>query len=101
MISAKSIQRAYDNLYIQLRNYIWPFSIIQTIADIEIASYTLFTNIDDLRKLLNKLKIETTSVYNKDKDYRSALDSFLNLISETDSIYLKLNQVKEVLYYED
>ena len=101
MISAKSIQHEYDKLYVQLRKYIWSFSIVQTIADIEIASYTLFTDIDDLRRLLNKLKMETLSVYNKDEEYRSALDSFLNLIAETGTIYLKLNQVKEVLSYED
>ena len=50
---------------------------------------------------MNKLKMETLSVYNKDEEYRSALDSFLNLIAETGTIYLKLNQVKEVLSYED
>lgn len=97
MISYKSIQRAYDNLYKVIREYIWGFPVVEALADLEIESYKTCPDIVRVRSKLNNLKLQVLDVIREDEELDKAFENFNTLISESDDVYAKLTQVKEVV----
>lgn len=96
MISSTDIQNAYINLYKKLREYIWPASVIEIIADLETAVYETFPNMDDIRKQFKLLKYELYDILRDDEEMRDVVDVFEDTISD-DIGYSRLEKVQEVL----
>lgn len=97
MTSCYEIQSAYVDLYKQLRNYIWGFQVVDAIADLEIACYQSCPNLADVIRCLNKLSSEIVEVTKEDEDLKKSIDNMRKLLESTDSTYIKLNKVREVI----
>lgn len=103
MLSSRELQSAYVKLYIQLRRYIWDFSIVEKIANLEISVYRTFPDVKEVYDNLEELRSYIHEVASEDEELESALSNFSELMdSEDNSLYAKLNQVREVIQsYED
>lgn len=90
MINSKDIQRAYNDLYIELRKYIWGFNIVEEIADLEVASYTAFPDREEIDKCLRKLKSSINNEIREDEDLEQSIKNFEELLKDDSQFYLKL-----------
>lgn len=97
MINSANIQSAYVNLYTQLRKYIWAFSTVEKLAELEVAAYKKFPDLSDISNKYNALYIDVKSVANKDEELSNALTEFSDIINSSDGIYATINQVREVI----
>lgn len=92
MISTYNLQPYYINLYKQLRKHVWPFDIIKQIADIEVCTYTAFSDLINLKNNLQRLK-SNVSYYVKDEELQKQFDLFIDEIGTDTQRYLKLIKV--------
>ena len=97
MISVMDIQSAYNNLYSEMRKYIWDFSTVSKLADLEISAYQTMPSVSDIKNNLNKLKQDTREVQSDDSELKKAFEDFENLLDSDDTPYKKLYQVDEVI----
>ena len=100
MIAAAMIQQAYIDLYKQIRNYIWDYDTVVKLAELEVAAYMAFPNIDKVRYALDQLKIELNSsyVYAEDEDLQKAVDDFNDTLDGADQVFYGLEVPQEVQY---
>lgn len=100
MIAAAMIQQAYIDLYRQIRNYIWDYDTVVKLAELEVASYMAFPDIDKVRYALDQLKIELNSsdVYAEDEDLQKAVDDFNDTLDGADQVFYGLEVPQEVQY---
>jgi len=82
---SSDVQRAYNELYKQLRNYTWPLDTVEKLADVEVACYDAFIDIDKLRMSLNKLKSSVSDIVKKDEDLKSAFEYIDEVIDKLES----------------
>lgn len=97
MISYAEIRNAYNKLYAEMRRYIWGFSIVVLLADIEIESYKTCPDVATIRNLLRNLSGAVLSVSNQDPDLKKAIDTFMELVRDEDTAYAKIHKVSEVV----
>ena len=97
MISSAEIQSAYVNLYRNIRNYIWDFKTVECLAELEIAVYTSFPDITDVRNKFNQLYIDIRSQFEEDEEFKKAAEEFKELIEKDETFYSKIDSVKEVI----
>lgn len=92
------LQQAYINLYKFLRQYIWDFSVVELIADLEVAAFTRFPDKDKLSILIKKLDSELRDLLKGEdnQDFQDAWDRF-KTVADDDEYYHKLYQVTEVI----
>ena len=100
MIAAAMIQQAYIDLYRQIRNYIWDYDTVVKLAELEVASYMAFPDIDKVRYALDQLKVELNSsdVYAEDEDLQNAVDNFSETLDGADQVFYGLEVPQEVQY---
>lgn len=92
MISAKQLQSSYNKLYACLRNYIWPYDIVNTIAELEISVYDTFPNTSEILIHFTRLNNFCKMYLNDDEELIKALSSFDDTLKQADSgIYAKLD----------
>lgn len=96
MISSRSIQQAYIDLYIQLRKFIWDIAVVDMIADIELNCYSAFPDIEMLKNQLAKLRSTIYTVYVYYEDLQKAFEDFDEILNNGNDVYVKLFQVEEV-----
>ena len=95
MISSSEIQSAYNDLYKEIRKYIWGFDAVNALADLEIASYTACADVYEIKKRLDLLHMYAKEVERDDEDLKSAFDAFYKLLDDQSDVYVKLLKVKE------
>lgn len=100
MIAAAMIQQAYIDLYKQIRNYIWDYDTVVKLAELEVAAYMAFPDIDKVRYALDQLKVELNSsdVYAEDEDLQKAVDDFSDTLDGADQVFYGLEVPQEVQY---
>lgn len=100
MIAAAMIQQAYIDLYRQIRNYIWDYDTVVKLAELEVAAYMAFPDIDKVRYALDQLKVELNSsdVYAEDEDLQKAVDDFSETLDGADQVFYGLEVPQEVQY---
>lgn len=96
MITTNDLQRCYIDLYKRLREYLWPFSTVELIADLEVATFCSFPDINDVSSKLNRLCIDIRDCAKEDNDMNDAIDSMRKLLSSGSEIYCKIKNVNEV-----
>ena len=94
MLSAKQIQNSYNDLYVQLREYIWPATIVANIADLEIACYKAFPDIPYIKYQFNRLKTDCLR-YVDDEELQEAFEDFDEMIDGSETLYAKLDKRRE------
>lgn len=99
MIAAAIIQSAYNDLYKQLRNYIWEYETVVKIANLEVASYMAFPDIDDIRRAYSELKSDVVSsdIWSDDKELQKSMDRFEEKLDGADQIFYGLSVPKEIV----
>lgn len=100
MISSLELQAKYNNLYEQIRKYIWRFDVVNSLADLEIEVYKSFPDINQVRKYFYALNYGVSDTARDDEDLKSALDSFKDMIESDDDIYTNILRVNEVIQDE-
>lgn len=102
MIWNVEIQNEYNNLYILLREYIWDFTVVCDIADLEISCYQTCPDIPKIREQLSKLKIAISNTLMDDEDLQEEFDTFNNLLDESeDTYYAEIPIVQTIIQDED
>lgn len=96
MVSYADVQNAYNKVYAEVRKYIWDFSVVAALADLEIAVYKTCQDIPDIRMKLQRFKSMIVDVLYEDEDLKKRLEYFENLIKDNE-VYVKLNMVNEVI----
>ena len=97
MISFADIQVAYNNLYKQVRKYLWDFQAVEALADLEIACYRTCQDLHEISSALNRFVTYTLEVRREDADLDKAINDLQSLIDSDTSTYAKLNRVNEVI----
>ena len=98
MIAAAILQSAYNDLYTKLRNYIWDYETVVKIADLEVATYMAFPDIDNIRRAFSKLSVDIkdSDIYSDDEKLQQALDDFEDKLEGADQLFYKLEVPQEV-----
>lgn len=98
MIAAAILQSAYNDLYTQLRNYIWDYETVVKIADLEVATYMAFPDIDNIKRAFSKLSVDIkdSDIYSDDEKLQQALDEFDEKLQGADQLFYKLEVPQEV-----
>lgn len=96
MITTNDLQRCYIDLYKRLREYLWPFSTVELIADLEVATFCSFPDLNDVSSKLNRLCIDIRDCSRDDKDMQDAIDAMRKLLSSESEVYCKIKDVNEV-----
>lgn len=97
MIGNKELQSKYNDMYIQLRNYIWDFDTVEALADVEIETYTTFPDMKRLRSKFNSIFTDVRDIYLEDEDLKKAVDTFKEFIESDDDSWARIKQVREVI----
>lgn len=97
MVNSKELQVAYNKLYKRVREYIWPFSAVETIASLEEATYRAMPNLQEVQMYLNRLRYDAGDILREDEDFKLALDGFQKLLDDGDTSFMKLTQTREVI----
>lgn len=101
MIQATEIQKLYVNLYKELREYLWPIRVVETITDLEVACYQQFPILTNIRLCFRRLKLEVYPDICNVKEYeelKKAFDKFEKFLddNEHDVVYSKIKVLEEV-----
>jgi len=96
MISYSDIQNAYNRVYAAMRKYIWDFSVVEALADLEIAAYKTFPNLSEVRSRFYRLRGMVSYLFPEDKEMKKRFDSLGDILEE-DVTFSKINQVNEVI----
>lgn len=96
MISMNDLETSYIHMYKDLRNYIWGFDTVETLADLEIATFSRFPDLEKVSNLFNKLYQDIREICAEDEDLNNSVEKFRTLIESDDSCYCTLTRVKEV-----
>lgn len=96
LVSFAELQNAYNKLYVEVRKYVWDFSVVAALADLEIAVYETCQDLPDIRTKFNRFKSLIMDVVYTDENLRKRLELFEELL-DAESTYVKLNQVNEVI----
>lgn len=101
MTDIQALQQSYNTLYSALRNYIWPMTTIEIIADLELEIYKAFPNLKTLDILCNKLFQSITDVISEDEELKAAYTELHRLVMSSSDTYVVMNKVNEVITDEN
>lgn len=91
MVTSKQIQNLYTKLYPCLREYIWPMDNVVDIAELEIAVFDRFPDLDNIKNRFRKIEYMCKPLINDDEDLKLKLDKFNNFLDNSNTIYAKLD----------
>lgn len=101
MLSSIKLQSAYIDLYTALRKYIWDFKTVEKLADLEVAVYQTFPDMQSVSTCFNALNADVQAAQLDDNDLDTAIQRFADTITTNDTIYVSLHQVNEVIQNEN
>lgn len=87
MICRNDIEKAYVALYALLRNYIWDYDFVESLAYMEDATFDRFPDMTNLRNLSNKVYNRCRETMNEDEELKKRFDSYKKLIEDNDCNY--------------
>lgn len=96
-ISSQNYRNIYEKLYDQIRNYLWPYKVLEVLADVETDVYNAFIDTDKLRIDFEKLKKAMKDVLIDDpllQKYVTKMTDLLNEPVET-TVFLGIPRVNE------
>lgn len=105
IISAQDLRNAYEKFYTKFREYLWPFGLLENLANAEVEIYTAFPDKTIIELNLSKLRsaIADASKDYKDEELQSEFDALVDLVEEldTETTYHIIQKVEEVNPDED
>ena len=106
MVSATKFQNAYKDLYEQLYKFLWDFKTVELIANLEIAVFQVFPEMQAIEKAYAELlrDVKRSNAWDEE-EFQLAFDAFDESLHEetvSDSdIYSELISFDEVIDDED
>lgn len=97
MLNSIILQNKYQTIYSAISNYLWPIDVVEHIADFEIACYSAFPDMVNVRRTFDILRRDLTDVIREDSELSDAFDQFNEFISDSTDTYLPLRKVNEVV----
>lgn len=90
------VRNSYMKLYKHLMKYTWNLSMIKSIADLEVSSYTSCVDVDDIQHNLDKVRYGAQDVLD-DEELSEAFDRFYDILDSQDTTFVNLPVIKEVV----
>lgn len=97
MLNSIILQNKYQTIYSAISNYLWPIDVVEHIADFEIACYSAFPDMVNVRRTFDILRRDVTDFIREDSELSDAFDQFNEFISDSTDTYLPLRKVNEVV----
>ena len=102
MIRNIDIQNEYVDLYKLFRDYIWDYSVVCKLADLEVRCYETCPNIPGIQESLWKLKSSILNTLQDDDEMVEVFDEFEKLLEDSNNeYYVDLPIVKETIQEKD
>ena len=95
MVSCQDLQLEYNDLYIQMRKYIWDFRVVEALADLELACYDACVDLDEVKNCFYALQKLVIHVMNEDEEFKEQFDTFDKFLQDIKEIYTPLYKVNE------
>ena len=88
-ITSADIQIAYEHLYRFLMDFLWEFTVVQSMANLEIAIFKRFPDKEEMQDCLRDLKRNISYTYTElsqddNTEFEEAVDDLENAIEEYD-----------------
>lgn len=99
MMTLQDLTRPYVKLYECVRKYIWPYNIVEDLADLEVAVYNRFPDIDEVKTKFEKFYRDIELECRDDEELKAQVEAFRKVLDSNDKIYSKILKLEEV--YED
>ena len=104
LVTSSDIQVQYEKLYKFLMEFLWEFTTVQALANLEIAVYKRFPDKEEMEQCLRDLKREISYTYNEmaeddDEEFKEAFDDLEAAIEDYDeeNTSCELYAVEEVI----
>lgn len=95
MISSQDYRNKYEKFYDAMRLYLWPYDVLEQLANVESNIYTVFINNDELSKWFSKLTSSIKEVLDNDEYLQKAHNELSCLINDVDTSYYPITRVSE------
>lgn len=97
MVNSRELHEQYNNLYTAFRNYIWDYETVMCLANLEVATYQLCPNLDDISKYLSDLDYRISLTDISDPEIDGCIDNMYATLNDDASgvVYCKLPYVEE------
>lgn len=102
MISTTEYRLLYNDLYEEMRKYIWDIDVVCALAEVEIESYKTFPDLNTLRDKVEDLKYLVSGYDLKDDEalFR-AIDAYDDYFGEQDDLFYEISRFEGVIQHED
>ena len=102
VITSADIQVKYEHLYKFLMDFLWEFTVVQKMANLEIAIFKKFPDRDEMLERLRDLNRSICYTYNEldeddDKEFKEAVEDLESAIEDYDDLGCELYAVEEVI----
>ena len=95
--SSQTFRNVYERFYNEFRRYLWPYSVLVNLADLECDIYSAFLNLSKLKTDFARLNSVTRQVRSDDMAFGKVYRELENLINETTSnSYMLINRVEAI-----
>lgn len=104
MISSQDFRNSYEDFYRDLREYLWPYSVLEELAEVEVDIFTSFIDFEKLQKDFKKLSQSIKEALAEDELLSKSYANLSKLIEneyEPNDQYLIIQRVEEVNPDED
>lgn len=99
-ISSQDFRNTYEKFYDDVRQYLWPYTFVEDLADLEVEIYTTFIDPEKIEKTINKLRSPLNEVIedNDDENLKKSFKELQDLLSEVKEgeQYSLIKRVEEV-----
>ena len=102
VVTSSDIQVKYEQLYKFLMDFLWEFTVVQSIAYLELAIFKRFPDKDEMLQRLNDLKRSISYTYNElerddEVDFKKAVEDLEQAINDYEDPGCELYRVEEVV----
>lgn len=96
--TSSELQNAYNDLYMQLAEYIWDFDVVTKIAKLEVETYKIFIDINAAREAYSTLYSAVNLTIKIDDELKAAFDNYKKVLNNiVDRQFANVYQVSEVI----
>ena len=95
--SSQTFRNVYQHFYDEFRRYLWSYSVLVNLANVEVDIYTDFMDLTKLKSDFMRLNGPTLEVRYNDEAFKEAYEELESLINDTESnSFMLINRVQEV-----
>ena len=96
-VSSQDFRNVYEKFYNSMRRYLWPFSVLRELAEVETNIYSAFIDMPKLKVDFDKLYSSMKDTLKEDAELRKYVSKLSSLLDNQDATnYFKLFRVNEV-----